>query len=144
MHIFALFLYYNTTRKGAGEFSWQPMQPSPMNAVGASPGRAVKEPVADGSSQPCWVVLRGWGWCCQMPYANPMETPHSAMLRAGQTSREGVGWCLGTSRATTAGPASTGDAPVGSRRANVVRCRKGGWSEIVPVQGKRQNTINHI
>lgn len=32
-------------RKGAGEFGRQPMQPSPVSAVGASPGRAAKEPL---------------------------------------------------------------------------------------------------
>jgi len=126
MRIFALFLYYNTIRKGAGEFGRQPMQPFPMSAVRASPGHAVEEPVADSRALPCSVSPHGWGWCHQQPHANPMGTLPSAMLRAGPASQRGVGGCLAISRATTAAPASTGDAPVGSRCASVLSCRKGG------------------
>lgn len=144
MHVFALFLYYNTIRKGVGEFGWQPMQPLPVSAVGASPSQAAEEPVADSSMQPCSVTPHGCGWCCQLPYANPMEILHSAMLRAGQTPQGGVGWCPATSRASAAAPASTDDAPISYGCASVLGCRKGRWSEIVLVQGKRQNTMNHI
>lgn len=53
-----------------------------------------------------------------------MGTLLSTVLWAGQTPQGVVGWCLDTSRATTAAAVSTGDALVNSRCVSVLGFRK--------------------
>lgn len=92
IYIFTLFLYYNTIRKGAEEFSQQPMPSSPRSTVRASPGRATKEPDTESSTentQPCSVMPGGRGRAASCPTQTPWGPCPQLSPGLGKHPREG-------------------------------------------------------